>query len=108
MSEELNELRRKAKELIDLDTRSVAEYVPVWNEYIQAASPSFVLALLSRLEQAEQAVARVRELHPMRFYDKWGRDSSEPLGRGGWCSICGRFDGDACRTIRALDGDGRG
>ncbi len=65
-------------------------------------------ALLSRLEQAEQAVQRVREMHSITFYDKWARTSLEPEGHGGWCSECGRFDGDSCSTIRALDGDGRG
>ena len=60
---ELNELRRKAQELIDLDAPSVAEYVPVWNEYIQAANPSAVLALLSRLEQAEAIVSQLTPTH---------------------------------------------
>lgn len=76
--------------------------------HIATFDPPTVLTLLSRLEQAEQAVQRVRELHPITFYDKWGRTSLEPASHGGWCSNCGRFDGDACRTIRALDGDGRG
>lgn len=75
--------------------------------HIATFDPPAVLALLSRLEQAEQAAARVRELHPITFYDKWGRTSLEPVGHGGWCSNCGRFDGDSCETIRALDGDTR-
>lgn len=73
--------------------------------HIATFDPPAVLALLSRLEQAEQAVARVRVLHSMTFYDKWGRSSLEPVGHGGWCSICGRFDGASCDTIRALDGE---
>ncbi|MBF6671563.1 hypothetical protein [Glutamicibacter sp. FBE19] len=57
---DLKALRAKAQALCDLDTDSVAEYVPVWNEYIQAANPGAVLALLTQLEQAEMTVERAK------------------------------------------------
>ena len=62
-------------------------------------------ALITRLEQAEQAVARVREVHKLEFRNKWGRECKEPDGNGGWCKECGNFQDEACPTIRALDGE---
>lgn len=53
-----------------------------------------------RAEQAEQAVARVREVH---------RPVSDPFGVS--CAACigdSRRSPYPCDTIRALDGDGRG
>lgn len=79
-------------------------------KFIATFDPPTVLALLSRLEQAEQAVARVRETH--RPVDV---EPSETI-----CHACStlRGNGDSlryfpykewpCDTIRALDGDGRG
>lgn len=56
--------------------------------------------VLERLEQAEQAVQRVREVH---------RPVSDPFGVS--CAVCigdSRRNPYPCDTIRALDGDGRG
>lgn len=61
-------------------------------EYIATFDPPTVLALLSRLEQAEQALARVRSLCMTTDGDL----------------ICPDFDGNTVGDIlRALDGDGR-
>lgn len=71
-------------------------------KFIATFDPPTVLALLSRLEQAEQAVQRVRELH-----------SSIPVvvnfddAPTDYCDFCGD-EQYPCSTIRALDGDGRG
>lgn len=68
-------------------------------EFIATFNPETVLALLSRLEQAEQQVARVREV--IRQYDPD-------------CLTCMcNSDGDCCKCTVAdfqetLDGDGRG
>ncbi|MGQ3384505.1 hypothetical protein [Glutamicibacter sp. TV12E] len=62
--------------------------------------------LLSRLEQAEQAVARVREKHspvPARYY---GTDLNPH--RKFDCDGCGEGSPWPCSNIRALDGDTRG
>lgn len=65
-------------------------------EFIATFNPETVLALLSRLEQAEQAVQRVREVH---------RPVSDPFGVS--CAACigdSRRSPYPCDTIRALDG----
>ena len=65
----------------------------------------------SRLEQAEQAVARVRELHVREWktvsvptFDEY----DEPFQRNSTCKGCGHWsfrDSAKCDTIRALDGE---
>ena len=92
-------------------------------EHIDIITPETFLAILSRLEQAEQlarinnqamleqaqragqaekAVARVRELHsviPVKVnFDEFTTD---------YCDFCGDQE-YPCPTIRALDGDTRG
>ena len=72
-------------------------------EYIATFDPPTVLALLSRLEQAEQAVARVRAKHspvPARYY---GTDLNPH--RKYDCDGCGEGRPWPCSNIRALDGD---
>ena len=72
------------------------------------------IALIDHLEQAEQAVQRVRELH-WRRKDRVGfyADSGEPIFRN-VCGYCNDDHADGgvvpypCDTIIALDGDGRG
>lgn len=107
------------------DGGAIAYVQPLWDdaEFIATFDPPTVLALLSRLEQAEknadtyqtlyeqraesleqaeQAVARVRELHsviPVKVnFDEFTTD---------YCDFCGDQE-YPCPTIRALDGDGRG
>lgn len=58
-----------------------------------------------KVQQLEQAVARVRGVHKLEFRNKWGRECKEPDGNGGWCKECGNFQDEACPTIRALDGE---
>lgn len=56
--------------------------------------------LYQALEQAEQAVQRVREVH---------KPARDPFGTS--CAVCigdSRRNPYPCDTIRALDGDGRG
>lgn len=46
----------------------------------------------------------VAALHATTFYDRWGRESKEPQGQGGWCHTCGRIYTDACPTMAAIHG----
>lgn len=84
------------------ETRSVAFDVDRRDcTHIATFDPETVLALLSRLEQAEQAVARVREKHAERVL---------VYPNGAEEHYCSAEENSAwpCDTIRALDGDGRG
>ncbi|WP_082123950.1 ead/Ea22-like family protein [Arthrobacter sp. YC-RL1] len=66
-------------------------------EFVATFDPPTVLALLSRLEQAEQAVARVSEYHRREeVRDVFGDHQVR-------CAGC--FEWWPCTTARALDGD---
>jgi len=72
-------------------------------KFIATFDPTTVLALLTQLEQAEQAVARVREKHspvPARYY---GTDLNPH--REFDCNGCGEGWPWPCSNIRAVDGD---
>lgn len=81
-------------------------------EFIATFDPPTVLALLSRLEQAEQQVARVRELgdawksrgeHSMKYSETLQWPVAEAIHEGGADMV-----NNANLIYRALDGDGRG
>ena len=83
------------------DGGAIAYVQPLWDdaEFIARFDPPTVLALLSRLEQAEQAVQRVREAlgnHP-RTCDQHTED--DPVKCGWKLAVID--------VQNALDGDGR-
>ena len=64
-------------------------------EFIAAANPSVVLALLDRLERAEAAIERVRDVH-RRVGASWPHE--------GGVYVCSADNGRwPCRTVAALD-----